>query len=479
MRVISLVLIPFFAVFSTIRSGYCADAHKSLPSKKLPNIVLIFLDDVGYADFGVFGARGYSTPNIDKLAHNGMKFTDFHAAQGVCSASRAGLLTGCYPNRVGVTGALMPWSKTGLNPAEETIAELLKSVGYSTGCVGKWHLGHEKKFLPLQQGFDEYLGLPYSNDMWPVDYDGNPIKNGRMKRYPQLPLIEGNEKIAEIRTLKDQATLTTRYTEWALSFIERHKSKPFFLYMPHSMAHIPLAVSDKFKGKTKRGLYGDVMMEIDWSVGQVVSKLKQCGLLDNTLIILTSDNGPWLCFGNHAGSAWPLREGKGTMWEGGCREPCIMSWPGHIPKDSVCRKLASTIDILPTLCAITGARLPKRKIDGVNILNLMLGRKDAEPRGQFVYYYGNELQAMRVGPWKLNFPHKYRSVVGMRPGENGHSGHYTKARTGWELYNLQSDISEVRNVADLYPEKVRQLRELGKKELVELNANKRNPGKVE
>ncbi len=350
-------------------------------------------------------------------------------------------------------------------------------MGYSTGCVGKWHLGHQKKFLPLQQGFDEYLGLPYSNDMWPVDDAGNQVKKGWKAKYPQLPLIEGNKKIGEIRTMDDQATLTTRYTEWALSFIERHKNKPFFLYMPHSMAHIPIAVSKKFKGKSKRGLYGDVMMELDWSVGQIVTKLEKEGLRDNTLIVLTSDNGPWLCYGDHAGSAYPLREGKGTMWEGGCREPCIMSWPGHIPKGKVCKKIASTIDLLPTLCAITGAPLPKKKIDGVNILALLLGKKGANPRNEFTYYYGNELQAVREGDWKLNFPHGYRSIVGTHPGKNGHSGGYTHGRVGWELYNLKRDISEVQNVADLHPEVVQRLRKLGEQERDELNSHKRLPGK--
>ncbi|MGB9747685.1 MAG: sulfatase-like hydrolase/transferase [Bacteroidales bacterium] len=297
-------------------------AQKAAPLKKsLQNIVIILMDDMGYGDIGRTGANQYETPNIDRLTAQGMQFTWFYCPQAVSSASRAGLLTGCYPNRIGISGALMPWSEVGINPDETTIAEMLKTKGYYNGIIGKWHLGHHQKFLPLQNGFDEYFGLPYSNDMWPVDFDGIPIRfkdstDYRMK-YPPLPLMEGNEKAGEILTFQDQDKLTTLYTERAVKFIEKNKNRPFFLYIAHSMVHVPLGVSDKFRGKSRQGMFGDVMMEVDWSVGEVLKALKRNGLEKNTLVIFTSDNGPWLNFGNHAGNTGGLRECKGTSWEGG------------------------------------------------------------------------------------------------------------------------------------------------------------------
>ena len=296
-----------------------------------PNIIIIFTDDQGYADLGSYGAVGFETPNIDQLAQEGIRFTDFQVSQAVCSASRAALLTGAYSERVSVRGAYNHTSRIGLNPNETTIAEILKPLGYATSIVGKWHLGHHEMFLPLQQGFDEYMGIPYSNDMWPVDYDGTPIANTDhpLSFYPQLPFYEGNNKVEEIHTLSDQNELTKRYTERAVDFINRNKNKPFFLYLPHSMPHVPLGVSSEFKGKSKQGMYGDVMMEIDWSVGQIMKALSENDLDDNTLVIFTSDNGPWLNYGNHAGSVGNLREGKGTMWEGGSRVPCIIRWPSY------------------------------------------------------------------------------------------------------------------------------------------------------
>jgi len=404
------------------------------PNGSRPNIVLILADDQGYADVGVFGAKGFQKPNLDHLASEGIKFSSFYVSQAVCSASRAALLTGCYSERVGIQGALGPHSEIGLNPSETTIAKMLKQRGYATGIFGKWHLGHHREFLPLQQGFDEYLGLPYSNDMWPVDYDGqeltaeNPGAHPRKAQFPQLPLIRNNEKIAEIRTLADQATLTTRYTEAAVKFIEKNKSRPFFLYLPHSMPHVPLGVSAKYKGKSAQGMYGDVIMEIDWSVGQILDTLKKHGLEENTLVIYTSDNGPWLNFGNHAGSAAPLREAKGTMWEGGPRVPCLMRWPGQIPAGISTNQIAATIDILPTLAAITGAPLPEKKIDGVNILSLLKNEPGANPRNEYWYYYGGELRAVRRGKWKLYFPHEYRSYRGVEPGRDGF--HFNHALSG-------------------------------------------------
>lgn len=454
--------------------------------ERLPNIVLIFMDDMGYADVGCYGAEGYSTPNIDGLAEQGMRFTSFYVAQAVCSASRAALLTGCYPNRVGIFGAYNDQAKVGINPEEETIAEVLKKKGYATACFGKWHLGHHHPFLPLQNGFDEYLGLPYSNDMWPVEYDGTALPEGHRKlRYPPLPLIEGNEKVAEIRTLEDQDTLTTRYTERAVRFIEKNNDRPFFLYVPHTMVHTPLGVSDKFRGKSQQGKFGDVMMEVDWSVGEILKTLEKHDLTENTLVIFTSDNGPWLNFGKHAGAAGPFREGKGTSFEGGVRVPCIMRWPVQIPQGTVCRRMAATMDVLPTLAAITGAALPQNKIDGMNILPLLKGKTDANPRDHLFYYYGKELQAVRQGRWKLLFPHGYRSYKGLEPGKGGLPGPYAHGETGLELYDLENDIGETQDVAGNYPDIVERLTVLGERARKELGDKDkageevRPPGRIE
>ena len=277
-----------------------------------PNFVIIFMDDLGYGDISNFGAINYNTPNINNMVNRGMLFTNFYSAQAVCSASRAGLLTGTYPNRIGISGALMPYSEHGLHEDEKTIAEILKEKGYSTAIFGKWHLGHHEKFLPTNHGFDTYLGIPYSNDMWPVNFKGEQISdtsNWRKKSYPQLPLIEDLKIVREIKTLNDQAELTTIFTEKSVDFIKENKDNPFFLYVPHPMPHVPIAVSEKFLGKSEQGLYGDLMMEIDWSVGEIIKSLEKNKIIDNTLIIFTSDNGPWLNFGNHAGSTGGLREG--------------------------------------------------------------------------------------------------------------------------------------------------------------------------
>jgi len=360
----------------------------------------------------------------------------------------------------------MPWAQVGINSGETTIAEVLKTKGYHTSIIGKWHLGHLKQFLPLQHGFDEYYGIPYSNDMWPVDFDGVPIRlkdttSAKMK-YPVLPLIEGNEKVGEVRTLADQAKLTTVYTERAVKFIDQHKKEPFFLYLPHSMVHIPLGVSDKFRGKSKQGLFGDVMMEVDWSIGEIMKALERNGLDKNTLVIFTSDNGPWLNFGNHAGTTGGLREGKGTSWEGGQRVPCIMRWPGVITEGEICNKLACAMDILPTIAAITGASLPERKIDGISILSLLLGDKSASPRHNFYYYYQqNSLEAVQRDYWKLVLPHKGISYMGVDPGKDGWPGKTVSVTiTEPELYDLRRDPGERYNVASVNSAIVRDLQEL-------------------
>lgn len=417
------------------------------------NFVIIFMDDMGYGDIEENGAKGYETPNITQLAHEGMRFTDFYSAQAVSSASRAGLMTGCYPNRIGFRGALGPNSKVGINSHEETIAEVLKKKNYVTAAVGKWHLGDALPFLPLQNGFDEYLGLPYSNDMWP---------RHPSSKFPDLPLIEGNKVIKYLLKPEDQDQLTTIYTERSIDFINRNKKKPFFLYLAHSMPHVPLHVSDKFRGKSKQGLYGDVMMEIDWSVGEIMKALKKNGLEENTLVIFTSDNGPWLNYGNHAGTTGGLREGKGTSFEGGQRVACIMRWPDVIPAGSICNKLSSTIDILPTLAHISNAALPQNKIDGINIFSLLQGDKEANPRNSFLYYYReNSLEAVRNSNFKLVLPHPGRSYEGFLPGNDGKPGKVNEQRQFEQgLYDLRRDPGERYDVQELYPEIMAELMQL-------------------
>src|SRR4051812_2529594 len=358
-----------------------------------PNVVIIFADDQGYADVGSFGATGFATPNLDRLAREGRRFTNFHVAQPVCSASRAALLTGCYPNRIGIHGALGPGARHGIADGEITLAEMLKQKGYATGMAGKWHLGHHPRFLPVHHGFDEYLGLPYSNDMWPHHPEAKP------GAYPPLPLIEGETIIDDDVSPEDQRRLTTRYSERAVSFIERHKDGPFFFYLAHSMPHVPLAVSDKFLGKSERGLYGDVIMEIDWSVGEVLKALEDHDLERDTLVVFTSDNGPWLSYGEHAGSAGPLREGKGTCWEGGVRVPCIMRLPGRIPAGTASDAMLMTIDVAPTIARLVGAKLPGHAIDGLDVWPLLAGRPGARnPHDAYLFYYGqDELQAVVSG----------------------------------------------------------------------------------
>ncbi|WP_167605004.1 sulfatase [Maribellus sediminis] len=452
----------------------CSNSPNSENSEKLPNIVLVFIDDMGYGDVGCYGATGYITPNLDKLAAQGMRFTNFYSAQPVCSASRAGLLTGCYPNRIGFSGALFPDSEVGINPAETTIAEMLKTKGYATGIFGKWHLGHLEKFLPLQHGFDEYVGIPYSNDMWPLNDVGEPVpKTSRRSTYPELPILEGNEVMERITSLEGQDKLTTLYTEKAVDFINRHANQAFFLYMPHSMGHIPLGVSDKFRGKSEQGKYGDVMMEIDWSVGEIEKALESNNLADNTVFIFTTDNGPWLNFGNHAGSSGGLREGKTTSWEGGQRVPFIIKWPGKTPEGTICNKLACAIDLLPSFAEITEAPLPEQKIDGTSVVELWKGNTEAAPRETILFYYGkNNLNGVRKGNWKLVLPHTWMSYY-TKPGKDGHGGPRIPMKVEEpELYNMMRDPGEQYNVIEFYPEKATELMkvaEAARTELGDLN----------
>ncbi len=350
-----------------------------------PNIVIIFADDLGYGDLGCFGHPTIRTPNLDRMAAQGAKLTQFYSAASVCTPSRAALLTGRLPIRSGMCSdkrrVLFPNSGGGLPAGEITIAEALKTKGYATACVGKWHLGHLPQYLPTRRGFDEYFGIPYSNDMKPT------------------PLME-NEKVLEEPAV--QTTLTKRYTERAIHFIEQNKNKPFFLYFPHTFPHVPLFASDKFKGESLRGLYGDVVEELDWSVGQILSTLRKHGLAEKTLVLFTSDNGPWLIMKLRGGSAGLLRGGKGSTWEGGMREPCVAWWPGKIPAGAVWSGLSGTLDIFPTCLALAGVRLPDdRVIDGVTMLPMLLGAGKSQ-RNMMFYYRGTRLMAVRKGPWKAH-----------------------------------------------------------------------------
>ena len=396
-----------------------------------PNFVIIFTDDQGYADVGCFGAEGFETPNLDHMATEGAKFTSFYSAAPVCSPARAAILTGCYPMRVSIPRVLFPRDNIGLNPDEITIADILKARGYATCCIGKWHLGHLPTFLPTRQGFDYYFGIPYSNDMGPV------------------VLVENEETIER---KPDQSQLTRRYTEKAVEFIKKNSKQPFFLYLPHTMPHVPLYASDAFKGKSKQGLYGDVIMEIDWSVGEILKTLKQLGLDEKTLVIFTSDNGPWLSKGDHGGSAKPLRDGKFATYEGGMREPCIMRWPGKIAAGSVCSEMATTMDFLPTFAKLAGAKVPTdRIIDGKDISALMTDPKAKTPYKTFFYYFETQLGAVRSGKWKLVLERKRENQT-----------------IGAALYNLDQDIGEQHDVTTEHPAVVERLSALAEKMREEL-----------
>jgi arylsulfatase A len=444
-----------------------------------PNIVILFIDDLGYGDIGAFGAKGYATPNLDRLAREGRIFTDFYVSQAVCSASRAALLTGCYNNRIGILGALTPESKVGLSSGETTLAEICKQKSYATACYGKWHLGHQRSFLPLQHGFDEYFGLPYSNDMWPL--------HPTTKSFPDLPLLEGNDVVKAALTHEDQSQLTTQYTERAVAFIEKNRERPFFLYVPHTMVHVPLHVSEKFRGKSGVGLFGDVMMEVDWSVGQIVDAIRKQGLEKDTLLLFTSDNGPWLSYGDHAGSAGPLREGKGTMFDGGCREPTIFWGPGRVSAGTVCPVPAMTIDLLPTIAHLLGATLPQHPIDGRNIWPLISGESGAQsPQEAYYFYWGRELQAVRSGRWKLHLPHSYSTLNGRKGGSGGMPAKYETKRLEESLFDLEKDPGESTDVKDSNPEVVARLRtlaagirkELGDSATKETGLGVREPGRI-
>lgn len=458
-------------------------ALQAQQSKPLPNIVIFFIDDLAYSDIGSFGAKGYNTPNLDKLASEGIKLTNFYVAQPVCSASRTALLTGCYPNRLSIHNALMPDSKIGLNPAETTIADMLKTKGYATALFGKWHIGNAPEFMPLRQGFDTYFGIPYSNDMWLRH--PNPSMS---KIWGALPVYEGDSIVAKLD--KEQNLLTTQITEHAVNFVEQHKNEPFFMLVTHPQPHVPLFVSDKYKGKSERGLFGDVIMELDWSVGEVWKALKDNGLDENTLIIFTSDNGPWLAYGDHAGIAKPLREGKGSVWEGGVRVPFLARWKGKLPAGKTIHTPAMTIDILPTIAHWVDVPLPPLKIDGKNIAPILEGKRKAKSphEAYFFYYRVNELQAVRKGKWKYYLPHSYVSLINNQGGTDGKPAPTQDIKlTEPELYDLDNDISETHNVIAKHPkivkaiekdiEKMRQ--ELGDSLTKRKGNEVRAPGKID
>jgi arylsulfatase A len=440
-------VLSVFSVLAFLLSATPAAVTKDITR---PNVVLIFADDLGYADVGCYGAKGYSTPHIDRLAKEGVRFTDFYVAQAVCSASRAALLTGRYPNRVGILGALGPGAKNGIRPDEITLGEIFKSRGYATAVYGKWHLGDHDPHLPPDNGFDDYFGLPYSNDMWP----NHPTN----KRFPPLPLIDG-KKI--VQTQPEQRNLTTWYTQRAVSFIEKNKDRPFFVYVPHAMPHVPLFISQQRDGKTGRGIYADVIAEIDWSVGQILETLKKNALDENTLVVFTSDNGPWLSYGDHAGSAGHLREGKGTTFEGGVRVPALFRWPGKTPAGAVCREPAMTIDVLPTMVKLIGADSPANHVlDGKDIWPLISAQPNAKsPHEALYFYWDRQLQAVRSGNWKLHFPHAYRTMTD-RKGSAGLPGDYRQAQIDLSLYNLEQDPGETTNVAAQHPDVVKRLTQL-------------------
>lgn len=458
--------------FTGITSNIAANpVEKSFDqTQDRPNFVIIFTDDQGYQDVGCFGSPKIKTPQLDRMAREGCRFTSFYVAAHVCSPSRGALLTGRHPGRIPINGVYFPRHHKGMPLTEITLADVLKKRGYATGCVGKWHLGHTPEYLPTERGFDAYFGIPYSNDMAqdgaaalaqnPKFFTGMTLENYReyqpnsgtddktlYKKYKnKVPLVSGTEVI---EWPVDQTQLTRRYTEEAVKFIKSNKDQPFFLYLAHSMPHIPLFASETFKGKSVRGLYGDVIEEIDWSVGQVLQTLRDLKLGQKTFVLFTSDNGPWLVMGDRGGAAKPLRDGKGTTYEGGQRVPCIMWWPGQIPAGTECDEIASTMDMMPTLSKLAGTTPPAdRSIDGHNIWPLMSGKAGAKsPYSAFIYY---RAEAIRVGNWKYRTGAEHGSWFKKKKG--------MKNPKVEQLFNLKEDIGEQENLIDRYPEKAAQLK---------------------
>ena len=413
-----------------------------------PNVVVIFIDDMGYGDIGPFGATKQRTPHLDRMAKEGMKLTSFYATP-VCSVSRAQMMTGCYGARVSVPGVYFPGQSVGLNPSEVTVAERLKEKGYATQMVGKWHLGDQPEFLPTRQGFDHYYGIPYSNDM---------LKKSAETKVPVVPLLR-DEKIAELMDGEGQRRMVELYTKEAVDFIGRNKDQPFYLYFAHNAVHTPIWPGAAFAGKSQNGRFGDWVEEVDWSVGQVLDTLRAQGLDKDTLVVFTSDNGPWLTKGTDGGSAGPLRGGKGSTWEGGVRVPTLAWWPGRVPAGSVNDAVAATIDLLPTFVSLAGGTVPATPvIDGRDITPILLGQSKESAREAHYYFASYDLQAVRQGRWKL----------ALSPQPEGMGKQAAKTAAGLRLYDLDAEIGEQTDVAAQHPEVVAKLKALADKMAAEI-----------
>lgn len=456
------VIILLFTIFTL----YQMASGDGLKSEEPPNVIIIFVDDMGYADISPFGAKEGLTPHLDKMAEGGMKFTNFYSSFATCTRSRASLLTGTYSARLGIRGNFLPNDNEGLNPQETTIAELLKQKDYRTAAYGKWHLGDNPKFMPLNQGFDEFYGFPYSHDMWPYH------PQEEKWDFPPLPLYEGTNVVNPNVQPKDIKNMTADFTGKAVDFITRNKENPFFIYLAYPLPHVPLVVSEEFEDKTGLGIYEDVIAELDWGIGQIFNSLKENGIDENTLVVFTSDNGPWTWYGEHGGSAGPLRGHKGTVFEGGYRVPSIMRWPAKIPKGTVNDEISATIDLLPTIANAAQAKLPNVKIDGKDIMGLLTGEAKSTPHE--AYFYNKT--AVRAGKWKLVLPHKSNIITA--PGKNGHLGERKRVDIPLSLYNLKEDIGETNNLVEEYPEIVSQLKATLNEHNAELEANMRSIGKV-
>jgi len=426
-----------------------------------PSIVFILTDDLAYADLSSYGSEFIDTPNLDKMADDGLKMTSYYAPQAVCSASRAAILTGCYPNRLGISGAFGPKSKRGINPDELLLSEMLQSNNYKTGIFGKWHLGDAEKFMPTNHGFDEFYGILFSNDMWPFHPE-------RPQDYPNDLMLYRNDK--PVQALIDQSDLTKNITDESIRFIEENKNNQFFLYIAHPQPHVPLFASKEFQGSTGEGLFADVISEIDFSVGRVIEALEKNNLSENTIVVFTSDNGPWLSYGDHAGSSGIFREGKGTAWEGGQRVPCIIKYPKEIMPKTIIDEPVIGIDWMPTFSFLTGSKLSENKIDGKNIWPLITQKEKKSPHQELYFYYRqNELHAVRSGDWKLYFPRTYRSLNGKQGGKDGMpvKYEYNKVKSN-ELYNLIVDPRELSNVYSENMEIAKKLEEIGERARNEL-----------
>lgn len=435
-----------FLASATAAAAFSSSSLRA--ADKAPNVVVIFLDDSGWSDFHPFGDPPYPTPNVQRLASEGCRYTNFYVPQAICSASRAALLSGCNPCRTKVVGAHGP-NERGLDPKYATMGEMLQKSGYRTAVFGKWHIGDQPDTRPWARGFDESCGLMYSNDMW----EFHPENPKYWSRFP-LQFWENGKVKVDRMTPQHQPMLTTWYTEHAVDFIKRSSAekKPFFLYLPHSMPHVPLFVSDKFKGKSGKGLFADVQMEIDWSVGQVMQALRDGGVEKDTIVLFTSDNGPWTSYGNHAGHT-PFREAKGTSFDGGTRSACIVRYPGKIKAGSVSDRAWCTIDILPTIAHLTGAKLPDNPIDGRNVWDLIRGAKGAtNPHEYYAFSTRDTFEAVMTGDgrWKLHLPHQYRTLI--KAGMDGAAGKYEQRTIETSLFDLQADRFESTNVAAKYPE---------------------------